>query len=203
MKDAIERNDYDDNGYDSLLSVELLRSKKSADSFIRGTVVKRAKNNLEQPIGTFHADANVDTRRYIVKMLDVMEQELQHNLIATNMFTQANSEGRQFLLLDEILDYRKLESTVEKKDGIHLGHNGNFHKVKTTKGYKFFVRWKDGSTDWIPLKDMYSSNPLETAKFAVAYQTKDELAFAWWIDNILKTRNHIINKIKSRYWKQE
>ena len=41
-------------------------------------------------------------------MSDGMERELQHNLIATNMFTQADSEGQQFLLLDEILDYSKL-----------------------------------------------------------------------------------------------
>ena len=64
-----------------------------------------------------------------------MKQELQHNLIATNMFTQADPEGQQFLLLDEIVDYRKLDSTVEKKDAIHVGHNGNSHKPKTTNGY--------------------------------------------------------------------
>ena len=50
---------------------------------------------------------------------------------------------------------------------------------------------------------MYAFNPLETAEFAVACQLQDEPAFAWWVDNILKTRNHIIEKIKSRYWKQE
>ena len=41
-------------------------------------------------------------------------------------------------------------------------------KLKTTKGYEFLVLWEDGSTDWIPLKDMYASNPLETAEFAAA-----------------------------------
>ena len=55
------------------------------------------------------------------------------------MFTQAKSEGWQFLLLDEILDYRKLESAVEKKDGTHVEHNGKLHKVKTTKRHKFLV----------------------------------------------------------------
>ena len=96
---------------------------------------------MGKPIGKRHADANLDTspRMYIVLMADGMEIELQHNLIATNMFTQADSEGRQFLLLDEILDYRKLDSAVEKKDGSHVGYNGNQHKVKTTKGYEFHM----------------------------------------------------------------
>ena len=73
-------------------------------------------------------------------MSDGMERKFQHNLIATNMFTQADLEGRHFLLLDETLDYRKFDSTVDKKDGTHVGHNDNSHKVKTTKGYKFLVR---------------------------------------------------------------
>ena len=112
-------------------------------------MIKRAKNNLGQPIETQHADINLDTRKYIVKMSDGIERELQHNLIATNMFTQADSEGRQFLLLDEITDYRKLSSAVKKIDenATHTGHNGNSQKVKTTKGYEFLVLWKDGSTD--------------------------------------------------------
>ena len=132
-------------------------------------------------------------------MSNGMEQELQYNLIATDIFTQADSKGRQFLLLDEILDYRKLESAVEKKDWIHIGHNVNSCKVKATKGYIFLMSWKYGSTNWIPLKDMNSSNPLETAEFVVTCQLQDKPAFAWWVDNILKIRNHIINKIKSRY----
>ena len=53
------------------------------------------------------------------------------------------------------------------------------------------------------LEDIYASNPLEIAKFAVACQLQDEPAFAWWVSNILKTRNCIINKIKTQYWKQE
>ena len=75
-KDAVKRDDYDDDGYDALLSAELLLPNESADGFIRRTVIKRAKNNLGQPIGTAHADANLDTRRYVVKMSDGMEQEL-------------------------------------------------------------------------------------------------------------------------------
>ena len=57
------------------------------------------------------------------------------------MFTQADSEGIQFLLLDE--------------DGFTIGHNGNRHKKKTTKGHELNALWKDSSTNSIPLKDMY------------------------------------------------
>ena len=80
---------------------------------------------MEQPIETRHADANLDTRRYIFYMVDGMDRELQHNLVATNMFPQTDSEGRQFLFSDEILNYRKLDSAVGNKNRTHIGHNGN------------------------------------------------------------------------------
>ena len=117
MNHVVERDVYDDDEFDQLLSAELLLPNKSADDFIRGTVIKRAKNNLGQSIGTRHANVNLDTRGYIIKMSGDMKQELQHNLIAANMFTQADSEGQQFLLLDEIMDYRKLNSGV-RVDGL-------------------------------------------------------------------------------------
>ena len=203
MNTAVKQDDYDDEAYDALLLAELQLPNNNADECMRGTVIKRAKSNLGHPIGTQNADPNLDTRRYIVRMADGHEKELQHNLIATNMFTQADSEGRQFLLLDKILDFRKLDSAVEKKDGYTDGHNGNQHKKITTKGYKLLTSWKDGSTDWVPLKDMKASNPLEMAKFAVTRQINEEPAFAWWVSDVLKTRNRIIKKIKTCFWKQE
>lgn len=42
---------------------------------------------------------------------------------------------------------------------------------------------------------------LETAKFAIAWDIHMEPAFAWWVENILKTQKHIIDKVKSQYWK--
>ena len=76
MNHAVKRDDYDDDEFDALLSAELLLLNESADGFIWGTIIKRTKNNLGQPIGTYHVNANLDTRRYIVKMSNGMEREL-------------------------------------------------------------------------------------------------------------------------------
>ena len=117
---AVERNDYNDDAYDALLSAELILLNDSTDGYVRGTVIKRAKNNTGQPIWTRHFDSNLDSRMYIIRMADGHEKELQLNFIANNMFTQADSECRQFLLLDEIVDYMKLDSAVEKKSDLLL-----------------------------------------------------------------------------------
>ena len=54
-KYAIERDDYNDNAYDALLSAELMLPNDDADGFLRGTVTKCYTNNMGQPIGTRHA----------------------------------------------------------------------------------------------------------------------------------------------------
>lgn len=125
MNHAMRRDDYNNDAYDQLLSAELILSNEAANGYIRGTVIKRKKNNIEQAIWTSHSYPIFDTRMYIVKMYDGAERELQHNIIATNIFTQADSKGKQFMILDEISDYRRLENAIEIQDGFNIGHNGN------------------------------------------------------------------------------
>ena len=42
-----------------------------------------------------------------------------------------------------------------------VGRNGNLHPKITTRGWKLLCEWKDGSTEWIALKDIKDSYPLE------------------------------------------
>ena len=67
-------------------------------------------------------------------MSDGAERELQHNIIAENMFSQADSEGRQYMLLAEITDHKRMKDAIPIKDGTIKSKNGNVHKKKTTKG---------------------------------------------------------------------
>jgi hypothetical protein len=48
-----------------------------------------------------------------------------------------------------------------------------------TKGWKLLMQWKDGTSPWIPLKDLKELNPVETAEYAVANKRADEPAFTW------------------------
>ena len=51
---------------------------------------------------------------------------------------------------------------------------------RTTKGWMFLVQWKDGSPNWILLKDLKGSNPIEAAEYVVVHKIADEPAFGWW-----------------------
>ena len=62
------------------------------------------------------------------------------------------------------------------------------------------VQWKDGSTTWVSLKDIKESYPVQVADYCVHSLISAEPAFAWWVPYVLKKRNRIIAKIKSKYW---
>jgi hypothetical protein len=50
------------------------------------------------------------------------------------------------------------------------------------------------------LKDLKASNPGEIAEYAVANRLVEEPAFKWWVPHVLRRRNRIISKGKSRFW---
>jgi hypothetical protein len=105
------------------------------------------------------------------------------------------------IILNEITDHKKDESAIPISDGYTISANGNRAPKKTTRGWHLLCTWKDGTSDWIALKDLKDSNPLEVAEYAVANKLQEEPAFKWWVGEILRRRNRIINKVKSRYWK--
>jgi Reverse transcriptase (RNA-dependent DNA polymerase) len=63
-------------------------------------------------------------------------------------------------------------------------------------------QWVDGTADWLPLKDLKDSNPIETAEYAVSNKIADKPAFIWWVWDTLRRRNRFISKVKTQYWKR-
>ena len=50
------------------------------------------------------------------------------------------------------------------------------------------------------LKDLKDYIPIEFAEYAVANRIVEEPAFKWWVPHMIRKRNRIISKFKSRYW---
>jgi hypothetical protein len=194
----------DDNledSYDGYINAEL--QLPDADGNMRlGKVIKRAKGNDGKTIGRSHANPLLDTSEYVVQLPDGSTQEYAANVIAENMFSQIDSEGRRFLILNEICDYSSNHKAVRKENGFTVSHNGRKVPKKTTAGWKLQVEWRDGSTQWVPLKNLKESNPVELAEYAVANNLEEEPAFKWWVQSTLRCRNRIVNKVKSTYWER-
>ena len=62
------------------------------------------------------------------------------------------------------------------------------------------IRQKDGLTTWVPLKDMKESYPVQISEYAVLTQIQEEPEFVWWVPHVLRKRNRIVAKVKSKYW---
>ena len=52
------------------------------------------------------------------------------------------------------------------------------------------------------MKDLKNSFPIELARYAIDNKIDDEPAFAWWVYFVMKEKDKIISKIKSKYWQR-
>ena len=50
------------------------------------------------------------------------------------------------------------------------------------------------------MKDIKDSNPVQLVEYAVAANISMWPTFAWWVPHTLKKSNHIIAKVKFKYW---
>ena len=105
-------------------------------------------------------------------------------------------------MLDDITDFRKTETAIDKEDAFIEMANGVRRRRYTTQGWQLLCQWKDGSTNWVALKDMKNSYPVQVADYAVANRIDDEPAFAWWVPTVLKKRTRILSKVKAKYWQR-
>ena len=112
-----------------------------------------------------------------------------------------DDSGNIFTIIDEIVDHKKDGHAVSVDDGFITMKNGRKKRHRTTKGWKLLANCKGGESTWVSLKDFKESHPVQVAEYAVANKLTEEPAFAWWVNPILRKRDRIIKKVKSRYWK--
>jgi hypothetical protein len=106
------------------------------------------------------------------------------------------------MLIDEIEDHRFTDDAIPIDQGTFPTPSGMKRRRRTTKGWELSVRWKDGSSTWISLKDLKDTYPVELADYAIDNKIQDEPAFAWWVPYVLKKRTAIISKLRSKFWQK-
>ena len=69
---------------------------------------------------------------------------------------------------------------------------------QTTQGWKFLVQWANGTRQWIDLKILKESNPVQVAEYVTARDIAEEPAFAWWVPYVLRKRDVIVSAVNTR-----
>jgi hypothetical protein len=152
--DILEKENATSDAFDGILNAKVLVPE--GDTQVLGTVTKRLKDSDGNPVGVRSENPFADTRMYEVRLSDGTHRELTYNTIAQNLFAQCDSEGRYQQIIREISDHKSDESAIQKSDGYIDTHSGRRRRI-TTKGWSFLVEWTDGSSDWVPLKDLKES----------------------------------------------
>ena len=198
-----DAEDYTPDTFDGYLSMEIGLPRGDDDELQHARVKRRAVDEDGRPIGRASNNPLTDTRQYEVEFDDGNIEILAANAIAENVLAQVDEEGHRQMLLREIVDHRvDTSQAIPKEKGEYINKHGVKTKIRTTKGWELCIEWRDGSTDWVSLKDMKNSYPVEAAMYARDNQIHEEPAFAWWVPYTLKKQKRIISKLKSKYWQR-
>ena len=182
--------------YDKLINAELFL--QHGENIVNSKIIGRSIGSDGQTFGTYDDNPALNTMVYDIEFPDGEVKEYSANVIAENMYSQVDDEGYSKRLFNFIIDFSKDEEAVTADNCYVTTKSGNRRYRKTTVGWKLLVLWKDGSEQWIPLKDMKESHPIEVAEFAKATGIDHEPAFAWWVPYTLRKRDVIIAAVKHR-----
>jgi hypothetical protein len=72
----------------------------------------------------------------------------------------ARCEGREFQLLQGIISHHTTSEVRKKGDNTITTSSGQQRHKLTTVGWEMLVEWRDGSCNWVPLKELKASNPV-------------------------------------------
>jgi hypothetical protein len=183
---------------DQLVGLEL--NLPQGEEMLPARVIGLSMDDNGRIIGNANENPILNTTLYDVQFSDGMIKTYAANTIAENVYNMVNEEGESNTTFDGIISHRKNKNAIEKKDRYVTVNNKRFPR-KTTAGWQFKVAFKDGSvttSQWIPLKELKESNPVQIAEYATARGISTEPAFSWWVPYTLRKMKAIVSAVKSR-----
>ena len=186
--------------HDILINAELRLPVDDSEQLAR--VVRRSVGPDGKLVGEFNDNPILNTLVYEVEFPDGQMKRYSANVIAENILQQVDGSGYHSHTLAGVVEARKGKSALGEKSAFTYGKNGQRKLRQTTMGWELKVKWRDGTTQWMPLKVLKESNPVEVAEFAVAQGIDTEPAFAWWVPYTLRKRDRIIASIRTRVRKK-
>ena len=111
-----------------------------------------------KPLGMYNTNTMLNTRKYLVRFKSGEEDEFMANAVAENIYSQCDPQGRQFQMMEDIIEWRTNADALTDNEESTFLLNGIWHPITTTKEWSFLVQWNRGEATWVPLKDLKKSN---------------------------------------------
>ena len=117
-----EADDFTPEAYDEFLTAEVLLPNMG--EMTKAKVTGRKRDADGNPVGLRNANPILDTRQNEVDFADGATDVFTANLIAENLYSQVNDEGRSHSIMSEIIDHKADGSAVRKDDGMEVTKDG-------------------------------------------------------------------------------
>jgi hypothetical protein len=144
-------------------------------------VMRRSVDSNEKVIGEFNENPLLNTILYKCKFEDGTTKAYTAKTIASNIFQEPDADDFLSLFLYHIIDHKRSGKTILIEDKYFVTKTGTKCMRQTTVGCKLLAQWNDGSGQWIALKILKESNPVQVAEYAIACDIADKPALAWWV----------------------
>jgi hypothetical protein len=193
------KKEHDVDTYDRYVGAHV---KVPIGNEIRSAKFLRRKHELYVTVrGRANANPMLDTRTYEIEFPDGHSDEYTVNVIAENMYAQCDIEGRQYNIMEGIIDHRTDGHAVAPAE-MYIKHGSNKKVRKTTSGCHLCVQCKDGTISWESLAYLKESNPVEVAEYADTKSLLNTPAFIWWDPHVLQKLTRIIAAVTKLYHKR-
>jgi hypothetical protein len=120
--------------FDKYLAAEVLLPH--GGELVRAKVMGRKRAADGTPVGVAHSNPILDTYEYEVSFPDGSTD------CYAALYSQVDADGREFILMKEIVDHRLDGSAVPVDDAYYVDPNGRTTRRMTAKGWKTLVEWK-------------------------------------------------------------
>ena len=191
--DELEAADLDMNKYIGAK----VRIPDQGITFANGVVIGRARDETGELIGKANRNPLLDSSVYLVKTDDGAVERYTANVIAEHIYSQVDQQGFMTTILDSIVEHKTDETALTLEQAKELGTAQN--PKQTTKGWKFLVNFRDGSSKWMKMKDLKDTNPIELAEYGQVNALLEEPSFRWWAPHMLRQRRRTLKAMKTRY----
>ena len=146
-----DADEYTPEAFDKYLNAQIVTDR--GGEMLRGTVKSRKRDSDGKPVGSSNPNPILDTREYLVCFEDGTEDTYTANLIAECIHSRIDENGRQLMLMHEIIDHKNTSDAISEENSYYSTKSSPKPK-RTTRGWRLLVEWKDGTTTWVSLADM-------------------------------------------------
>ena len=100
--------------------------------------------------------------------------------------------------MELILEQKCDGTAVRMYENYFMTKQGKHNMRHSNVGWSFHIKWKNGSTEWVVIKYLKETNPVDVAEYDTARGIEKEPLLVWWVPYTLRKRDVIVSEVSLR-----